>query len=54
MTFAARAYGQNVRDVLDFVEDFSELGDYLDMPFGTYSSGHEREARLWPVDGLSV
>ena len=39
VTFAARAYGQNVRDVLDFVEDFSELGDYLDMPFSTYSSG---------------
>ena len=39
VTFAARAYGQNVRDVLDFVEDFSELGDYLDMPYGTYSSG---------------
>ena len=39
VTFAARAYGQNVRDVLDFVEDFSELGDYLDMPYRTYSSG---------------
>ena len=39
VTFAARAYGQNVRDVLDFVEDFSELGDYLDAPVRTYSSG---------------
>ena len=39
VTFAARAYGQDVRDVLDFVEDFSELGDYLDMPFKTYSAG---------------
>ncbi len=37
--FAARAYGQDVREVLDFVEDFSELGDYLDVPIGTYSSG---------------
>jgi capsular polysaccharide transport system ATP-binding protein len=27
--FVARIYGQNVREVLDFVEDFSELGDYL-------------------------
>jgi capsular polysaccharide transport system ATP-binding protein len=39
VTFAARAYGQDVRKVLDFVEDFSELGDYLDEPFRTYSSG---------------
>jgi capsular polysaccharide transport system ATP-binding protein len=39
VTFAARAYGQDVRRVLDFVEDFSELGDYLDAPIKTYSSG---------------
>ncbi len=39
ITFAARAYGQDVREVLDFVEDFSELGDYLDVPIRTYSSG---------------
>ena len=39
VTFAARAYGQDVREVLDFVEDFSELGDYLDVPVKTYSSG---------------
>jgi capsular polysaccharide transport system ATP-binding protein len=39
VTFAARAYGQNVRRVLDFVEDFSELGDYLNEPVKTYSSG---------------
>ena len=37
--FVARIYGQNVREVLDFVEDFSELGDYLDAPIKTYSSG---------------
>ena len=39
VTFAARAYGQDVREVLEFVEDFSELGDYLDVPIRTYSSG---------------
>jgi capsular polysaccharide transport system ATP-binding protein len=39
VTFAARAYGQNVRRVLEFVEDFTELGDYLDAPIKTYSSG---------------
>ena len=39
VTFAARAYGKDVREALDFVEDFSELGDYLDAPVRTYSSG---------------
>jgi capsular polysaccharide transport system ATP-binding protein len=39
VTFAARVYGRDVRQVLDFVEDFSELGDYLDEPVKTYSSG---------------
>lgn len=37
--FVARAYGEDVRQVLTFVEDFSELGDYLDAPIKTYSSG---------------
>jgi len=37
--FVARAYGHDVRRVTDFVEDFSELGDYIDVPVKTYSSG---------------
>lgn len=37
--FVARAYGEDVWQVLNFVEDFSELGDYLDAPIKTYSSG---------------
>lgn len=37
--FVARAYGERLTRVLDFVEDFSELGDYLDAPVKTYSSG---------------
>lgn len=37
--FVARIYGEDPRRVLEFVEDFSELGSYLDVPIKTYSSG---------------
>lgn len=37
--FVSRIYGQDPRQVLDFVEDFAELGNYIDMPVHTYSSG---------------
>ena len=37
--FVARIYGEDPRKVLDFVEDFSELGSYLEQPIYTYSSG---------------
>lgn len=48
--FAARIYGEDPAEVGDFVEDFSELGDYLDAPVNTYSSG--MSARL--AFGLSM
>jgi capsular polysaccharide transport system ATP-binding protein len=37
--FVARAYGEDVRRVVEFVEDFAEIGPYFDAPVGTYSSG---------------
>lgn len=37
--FVARIYGADVNKVVNFVEDFSELGDYLDAVVTTYSSG---------------
>lgn len=37
--FVARIYGEDPMRVLEFVEDFSELGSYLDVPIRTYSSG---------------
>jgi capsular polysaccharide transport system ATP-binding protein len=37
--FLARIYGAPIRAVLDYVEDFAELGDYFEMPVDTYSAG---------------
>lgn len=37
--FLARLYGEDPRQVVDFVEDFSEIGPYMDAPVKTYSSG---------------
>ena len=50
MRFTCRIYGVDVKKVTDFVEDFSELGIYMDMPIRTYSSG--MKARL--AFGLSM
>jgi capsular polysaccharide transport system ATP-binding protein len=40
--FVCRLYGKNsdeIKDIIQFVKDFSELGNYFDMPIRTYSSG---------------
>lgn len=48
--FVARIYGADVRRVSAFVEDFAEIGAYIDFPISTYSSG--MIARL--AFGLSI
>jgi capsular polysaccharide transport system ATP-binding protein len=37
--FISRIYGASIQDIEAFVEEFSELGEYYDMPYNTYSSG---------------
>jgi capsular polysaccharide transport system ATP-binding protein len=37
--FVARIYGAAIRATIDYVADFSELGEYFEMPVNTYSAG---------------
>lgn len=39
LRFVCRIYKADIHKVSRFVEDFSELEDYMDMPVRTYSSG---------------
>jgi capsular polysaccharide transport system ATP-binding protein len=48
--FVARIYGVDTDGLIAYVEDFAELGDFLDMPVRSYSSG--MKARL--AFGLSM
>lgn len=42
--FVARIYGKDTEALIAYVEDFAELGDFIDMPVRSYSSG--MKARL--------
>jgi len=39
LRFACRIYGADIKQVTSFVEDFTELREYMEMPVKTYSSG---------------
>jgi capsular polysaccharide transport system ATP-binding protein len=50
--FLARIYGEDTERVIDFVDDFSELGDGLRLPWATYSSG--MRARLAFATSMAI
>ncbi|MGB0748087.1 MAG: ABC transporter ATP-binding protein [Magnetospiraceae bacterium] len=52
LRFISRIYDVDEAHILAFVEDFAELGDYLEMPVRTYSSG--MRARLAFGASLSI
>jgi capsular polysaccharide transport system ATP-binding protein len=37
--FVARIYGRDTDELVEYVENFSELGEFMDMPLRAYSSG---------------
>ena len=39
VAFVARVYGTRMRATIEYVEMFSELGEYFHMPVNTYSAG---------------
>lgn len=39
VAFVARIYGHHPRSLIDFVQEFSQIGAYMDAPVRTYSSG---------------
>ena len=47
--FVARLYAKRdeLNERVDFVEEFSELGKYFDMPIKTYSSGMRSRLAFW-------
>jgi len=42
--FVARIYGRDTDELVEYVENFAELGEFMDMPLRAYSSG--MKARL--------
>lgn len=50
--FVSRIYDVDSLEVIDYVEEFSELGPYLDMPLWTYSAG--MRARITFATSLAI
>lgn len=52
VAFIARIYGARMRTAIEYVEAFSELGEYFEMPVNTYSAG--MRARLAFASCLAI
>lgn len=51
--FVARIYGMDTDALVAFVQDFAELGDFLDMPVRAYSSGMKARLAFGMSMGIS-
>ncbi|MES0809967.1 ABC transporter ATP-binding protein [Roseibium sp. SCPC15] len=51
--FVARIYGQDTEELVDYVADFSELGNAYYMPVKTYSSGMKARLAFGVSMGIS-
>ena len=51
--FVARIYGMDTDSLVDYVAEFSELGEFMDMPVRSYSSGMKARLAFGMVMGVS-
>ena len=51
--FVARIYGMDTDGLVAYVEDFAELGDFMDMPVRSYSSGMRARLAFGMSMGIS-
>lgn len=51
--FVARIYGMDTETLVDYVQDFAELGEFMDMPVRAYSSGMKARLAFGMSMGIS-
>lgn len=51
--FVARIYGVDTDELVAYVEDFAELGDFMNMPMRSYSSGMRARLAFGMSMGIS-
>lgn len=51
--FVARIYGMDTDALVDYVQDFAELGEFMDMPVRAYSSGMKARLAFGMSMGIS-